>query len=224
MKYVIYGTGGFAREVAWITDSFPPIKSNLLGFVDDDPAKHGLVINSLPVLGGHDWLVSNSGSLGVFIAVGDPEARHRVATRIRKIEHLHFPSLVHPSVQMGPEVELGLGTIICAGSILTCNIQIAPFAIINLHCTVGHDARIGAFSTLAPGVHVSGQVSIGVGANLGTGASMIQGLTIGAHTVLGAGAVANRDIPPGTTAVGVPAKVIKSHPIPDWDNLSVSPN
>lgn len=43
---------------------------------------------------------------------------------------------------------------------------------------------------------------------IGTNSTILMGVTIGHHSVIGAGAVVNKDIPPYSVAVGVPAKVI----------------
>jgi acetyltransferase-like isoleucine patch superfamily enzyme len=43
---------------------------------------------------------------------------------------------------------------------------------------------------------------------VGTGACIIQGVSIGAASVVGAGAVVIKDVSPGVTTVGVPAKTI----------------
>lgn len=45
---------------------------------------------------------------------------------------------------------------------------------------------------------------------LGHGVTVLDGVTIGQGSVIGAGAVVNKDIPPFSIAVGVPARVIKS--------------
>ena len=45
---------------------------------------------------------------------------------------------------------------------------------------------------------------------LGAGVKVLSGVTIGKGSVIGAGSVVNKDIPPYSIAVGVPAKVIKS--------------
>jgi serine O-acetyltransferase len=38
---------------------------------------------------------------------------------------------------------------------------------------------------------------------------------VGAHSKVGAGSVVVRDVPPGTTVVGIPAKVVRSRNIVD---------
>jgi acetyltransferase-like isoleucine patch superfamily enzyme len=52
-------------------------------------------------------------------------------------------------------------------------------------------------------------VRICEGADLGAGAVVLPKLTVGADAVLGAGAVAVRDVAPGITVVGVPARPLE---------------
>ena len=107
-------------------------------------------------------------------------------------------------------VALGPGSVICAGSILTVNIEIGAHVHINLGCTIGHDAVIGNFSTLSPGVHVSGNVQIGERVYIGTGATLINGhandpLVVGDGAVIAAGACVTRSVESGAMVAGVPA-------------------
>jgi acetyltransferase-like isoleucine patch superfamily enzyme len=46
------------------------------------------------------------------------------------------------------------------------------------------------------------------GASIGSGATILCGLTIGAGAIVGAGSVVTRDVPPGATVVGNPARVL----------------
>ncbi|MBD6619198.1 acyltransferase [Komarekiella sp. 'clone 1'] len=54
---------------------------------------------------------------------------------------------------------------------------------------------------------------------LGHGVTVLDGVTIGKGSVIGAGAVVNKDIPPFSVAVGLPAKVIKSRISKDMAKL-----
>ena len=129
--------------------------------------------------------------------------------RLRVCNRIDFPNLVDPSVLMSERITFGEGNIICAGNILTVNIQVGNFNIINFDCTIGHDVVMKDFVTLYPSVNVSGATTLESCTELGTGAHIIQGLTIGEESIVGAGSVVIRDIPERCTAVGNPCKVIK---------------
>jgi UDP-2-acetamido-3-amino-2,3-dideoxy-glucuronate N-acetyltransferase len=53
---------------------------------------------------------------------------------------------------------------------------------------------------------------VGRRASIGSGATILGGLRIGEGAVIGAGAVVTRDVPPGATAVGNPARVLSQPP------------
>jgi UDP-2-acetamido-3-amino-2,3-dideoxy-glucuronate N-acetyltransferase len=50
------------------------------------------------------------------------------------------------------------------------------------------------------------------GASLGSGAVIMCGVTVGEGAVVGAGAVVTRDVAPGSTVVGVPARLVGARP------------
>ena len=48
------------------------------------------------------------------------------------------------------------------------------------------------------------------GASIGTGAVIMGGVTIGKNAMIGAGAVVTKDISPGSTVAGVPARLLRT--------------
>ena len=155
---------------------------------------------------------STEESVSVVMAIGTPGIKRRILEKIIN-PNVKYPTIIHPSVMIGDEkyVSIGQGCIICGGTIITTDIIINDFVILNLSCTVGHDTVIGRYSAFMPSVNISGEVQIGEGVYVGTGAKIINQLSIGSDTIIGAGAVVAKDIPSSCTAVGVPAKVIKYH-------------
>ena len=124
---------------------------------------------------------------------------------------VEFPTLIHPSVWIGNKefVEIGKGCIICAGNLITTNIKIMDFVILNLGCTVGHDSVIKKFAAFMPSCNISGEVIIEEGVYCGTGVKIINQTSIGEYATIGAGAVVTKPIPARCTAVGVPTRVVK---------------
>lgn len=213
----VLGTSGFASEIDWLISDISSYGGSSTGFQvkgfiaqDDDPLLSGSFC-SLPVISESRFkqIIDDTNlQVAVALGVGSPEIKKKIATNFHR-PGLSFPALVHPSSifdKRAGRIEIGEGVAICAGNILTTNIKIGRFVTINLDCTIGHNVTVGEFSTISPGAHISGNVSIGSMVYIGTGASIIQGISIGEGSTIGAGAVVNRDVAPGITVVGVPAK------------------
>lgn len=208
----IIGAGGFGREVAWLAERINKDKSewNIKGFIDDNEQLHDTMAGGYPVLGGSDYFEKTGDSdIWVACAVGASVVRKKIIEKLKDKKHVHFATLIDPSVLISERVVIGEGCIICAGTIATVDIEIGTHVIINLDCTIGHDARIADFVTIYPSVNVSGFVTVGEQVELGTGTQIIQGKNIGKETIVGAGAVVVKDLPEKCTAVGSPAKPIK---------------
>ncbi len=110
------------------------------------------------------------------------------------------------------------------------NIRIGHRAFINYNCVfldcapieIGDDLQMGPAvqlytathpldrATRAAGLEYARPLRIGSGVWIGGGAIVLPGITIGDGVVVGAGSVVTRDLPPGTLAVGNPARIIRS--------------
>jgi sugar O-acyltransferase (sialic acid O-acetyltransferase NeuD family) len=210
LDLVIFGADGFAREIAvWAEQAtFGGVAFRLVAFVDDP--NPGGTLRDRPVL--HSNALSEVGEPVFVVAVGNPGLRQRIAVEAEAAGLRAAPPLVHPTVELDAgRVNIGDGTVVCPRCTLTTDIEVGRHAQVNLHCTVGHDVRLADYATLAPGVHISGRVTVGPRAYFGTGAVTIDGtrdkpLVIGEDAVVGAGAVVTKDVPPATTVVGVPAR------------------
>jgi sugar O-acyltransferase (sialic acid O-acetyltransferase NeuD family) len=216
-QVVIIGAGGLGREALDILEACNQDKTTyeMLGYiVDQKYGSPGTMINGESILGDFHWLEEKYKQVHVICAVGLPYDRFHLVRRAVQIG-CKFINLIHPNSILTHRVFLAEGIIIAAGSILTNQIRIGNHVLINMGCTIGHDAIIEDFVTLAPGVHVSGNVSIKEGCSVGTGANIIEKKEIGEWSVVGAGSTIISNIPANTTAVGVPAKVIKTRE-PGW--------
>ncbi len=212
-KLIIIGTGGMGRETAWLADRINLKEKTYdeISFMDDNKEILGKEINGHKVIGTTDD-VEKYPDYYYVCAIGLPRIREQVIKKIKgKLKDIKFETLIDPTAQLSPYIEIGEGSIICSGCLLTVNIKIGEHVILNNNCTVGHDAVIKDYTILYPAVNLSGNTTTGRGCEMGTGMQVIQGKTVGDNVILGAGAVVVRDIEDNCTAVGCPAKPIKFH-------------
>ena len=110
------------------------------------------------------------------------------------------------------------------------NIHIGHNAFINYNCVfldcapieIGDDLQMGPAVQLYAATHplkrrlrnsgleLARTIRIGDGVWIGGGAVILPGVTIGDGSVIGAGSIVPRDLPPGSVAVGNPARIIRS--------------
>jgi sugar O-acyltransferase (sialic acid O-acetyltransferase NeuD family) len=197
MKKAIIGAGGFAREV------MAQMGQELVCFVDDQYASDWYVDDNILPLSKFDPTVYE-----VVVAIGDPKIRSEIISRLPK-ETKYF-TFKHPSAQiLGNDVNIGQGSIICAGVIITTNIVIGDHAHLNLQTTIGHDCRIGNYFTTAPGAKISGNCNIQDFVYIGTNASVKEKINICNSSTIGLNAGVVKHITESGTYIGTPAKKIK---------------
>ena len=210
---LIFGVGGMGRDTLWLAQRINQVKPtwNILGFLDDSPAAQGKTINGCPVLGTIEAVAAYPNAYLV-CAIGSSAVRRRLTEKMKALNPAaRFATLIDPDTIVADTAEIGQGVVICARNYVSVNSTVRDHCLIGAGCTVGHDAVLDEFVTLYPGVNVSGNTHLGEESEMGTGSQIIQGLAVGARTIVGAGATVVRDLPPDCTAVGVPAKPIKSH-------------
>ncbi len=213
---LILGAGGHAQVIADILLRSHEVggERKPIGYLDDDLRLLGRRFLGLEVLGpiadlhrfAHD---------AVIVAIGQNRVRARIFDAMLA-QGERFVNAIHPSAILSPDVRLEQGIMICARVVVNPTTCIEDNVILNTGCTVDHHNEIGAHAHIAPGAHTGGNVRLGKGAFLGIGAVVIPNRAIGEWAVVGGGGAVVGDIPPYTTAVGVPAKVIKRHKIEEY--------
>ncbi len=135
----VYGAGGSAREVAWLAQccNLEKERYRVVCFVDDDEATHGTLLNGIPVVALAEARMRFP-EARIVGGVGRPLVRQHLMEKAAAVG-FGFETLVHPLVQCSSWLEIGAGTVICAGSILTVNIVVGQHVQINLDCTIHHD-------------------------------------------------------------------------------------
>lgn len=194
---MVLGSGGFARECySWL----PHNKFNVRAFYSETPNVHKIydvpVVNNLSTYIGCYFLP----------AIGDPKIRARLWDV--GIDNGLEPctAIIHHSAVIGSESWIGLGSIVCPNSVVTCNVSSGDGLILNLGATIGHDCRIGHFVTINPGANISGNVEIGNECYIGTNAAVRERTKLGESSIIGMGAVVVKDVNMNSVVMGNPAR------------------
>lgn len=211
LPIVIIGCGGFGREVFSLVTALSEADEScwtVEGFADDAPsfenkrrveALGAVLLSSVVALG------QRAMPFSAVIAVGSPTTRQSIALRLVGAPAI-FDVLVHPAATTGLRVHLGQGSVVAAGARLSTNIRLGQHVHVDQNVTIGHDTVVGDWVRINPHACISGDVAIGPGALIGANAVVLPGLQIGARAIVGAGACVVRDVLPGVTVKGVPAR------------------
>jgi sugar O-acyltransferase (sialic acid O-acetyltransferase NeuD family) len=205
---VILGAGGAARELHDLVLAVNAAGTNpayeILGFLADQVPKPDLL--PAPHLGPIGDLAGLPADIQYVVGIGSSLARRRVVESLSDAQQTPA-TLVHPMNGNSPYMlRPGLGSCIHVYSAVSTGVQVGAHVQVWGYSTLGHDTVLGDYVTFSPGVRASGNVSVEDDVVVGTGAVLLPGVRIGRGASVGAGAVVVRDVEPGRTVVGVPAR------------------
>ena len=205
---IILGGGGHAKV---IIDCLRYYNCNILGITDPDKDKHGTDLMGVKIIG-TDEVALNHHPDEVFLINGlgsvSKADKRKQLFRCFKGKGYVFSQVIHPAAVLSPEVTLGEGLQVMAGSIIQPGCVFGFNTIINTKASIDHDCQIGANVHIAPGVTLAGNIVIEDDVNVGSGATILQGVHIGYGSTIGAGSLVLDNLTANVKAFGVPAKVV----------------
>ncbi len=214
LRLVILGAGGHASDVLGLIEALRDRGADLdadlglevIGAVGTEmPNPARFTGRCCPYLGPLETL-DRADADAYLCGVGYPGLRGALAVAAARLGLPPAPALVHPASVVGRNVTLAAGVVVLGLVQVSANVRVGELSLLSYGSLVGHDSVIGANTSLMPGAVVSGDVQVGDRVLVGTNATILQGLHIGDGVTVGAGAVVTRDVPPGVTVVGNPAR------------------
>jgi sugar O-acyltransferase (sialic acid O-acetyltransferase NeuD family) len=206
---LLLGAGGLAREtlaaVRVLPEAWQPI-----GALDDDPALHGGQIDGLPVLGGIEQVREHESAavIACIANVRRPASRAVIDARLA-LPPERWATIVHPAASLAPGVEVGYGSILLAGAVVTAPQRLGRHVVAMPHVLLTHDNQVDDYATLAGGATLGGGVRIRRSAYLGQRSVIREYVEVGEEAVVGMGSVVLSDVPARETWAGVPARRLK---------------
>lgn len=215
---IVVCAGGHASELASAVRDLQIVGGpvDIRSFVDDH--RFESTFEGAPLISGIErlgaFLDLHADEQFWYIAtLGDNRARAAV---VRRVEGLRASNLSpwtarHVSAVVGDTVQIGVGSRLGPGAIVTARVTIGDHCIVNANSSVSHDVEIASFVNVGPGAAICGGASIGEGCSIGAGATIVDGVQVGAWSVVGAGAVVSEDVPAHVTVDGAPARIVQRH-------------
>lgn len=206
---LLWGASGHACVVADIVRQAR--RYAIIGCIDDlNPKPRQTPAGQ--VVGNHEKLIEykGQGTTHILIAIGDNAVRLRLAQRATAMG-FELVTVIHPRATVAQGVKIGGGSVLMAGSVVNPGATIGDNCIINTCASVDHDCVLEEGVHICPGAHLAGGITVGRGTMIGIGACVRDQVRIGRNCIIGAGAAVVCDIPDGSIAVGVPAKVIRTN-------------
>lgn len=209
----IYGSGSFGHEVFLLIDLINKTLNkpayNFIGFFDDSK-KIGTKCKYGSIIGGINEINQLQDRVNLAIAVGSSTGLFDMRTKIYN-PNIIFPNLMSPyNLYFDREsVNFGIGNIILCNSIISYDVIIGNFNIINTRVNFGHHVEIGDFNILNPNTQLSGNSKIGNNNSLGLNSALLPKKSIGNFNVVVPGSIITRNFKNNNFIAGNPAMNIK---------------
>lgn len=210
----VVGIGAGGHVVALVDILQADRMYELVGLTDIRPDLWGTEVLGVPVLGGDEVLpqLRRQGVEWAFLGVGttgNPGPRQAVFRKVRELG-FRLATVVHATAWVPASTVIGEGATVLAGAVLGPCVRLGEDVTVYSGAIVEHHSILGDHVQVGPGARLGGGVIVGEMAFVGIGASVKHGIRIGPRAIIGAGAVVIQDIPEGCTAVGVPARPVRT--------------
>jgi acetyltransferase EpsM len=178
--------------------------------LDDDPTKKGRILAETVVRGPLAELSEEDlRRYAILVSVARNDVRQRIVLELTQ-RAATLSGVQHPSAILSRHATIHPTAQIMAGVVVNAGAVVSAHAVLNTSCIVEHDAEVAEFTHIGPGAVIAGAAVIEQAAFVASAATVCPFVRVGTGSTLGAGAVALRDVPSFSVAVGVPAKTIRT--------------
>ena len=207
-KLIIIGAGGMGRCVYCIAENSIGYGTEFIikGFLDDN-------LKALEGFKGYESVLSSIANYqleedDVFVcSIGEVATKVKICEAIKK-KGGKFITLVHTKAVIGKNSKIGEGTIIDEGVHIDPDVVIGTDCLLQAQAIIGHDSVIGNYARIDTQCSLVGGTIVKDRATIYTHAMISHNVTVGEDAVVGACSFVIKNVKPGISVFGVPAKPI----------------
>jgi len=205
---IILGAGGMGRQVYLFAKSCTgyQMEYTIKGFLDDNPYAMDGFDDFPPLLGSMSGYQIKKGDV-FFNSIGNIYAKKICINKILN-KGGEFISLIHPTANISKGSKVGKGCMFASRSGMGIESEVGDFCLVQDNAIIGHNVTVGNFARIDCNVVLIAGVSIEDDVCIHTSAVINHNIHIGRGATVGALSFVIRNVKPGTTVLGNPAKKI----------------
>ncbi len=213
-KLIIYGSNGFALEVAWTAEAMNNSTSSeekweVLGFINLESKKSSQQMDGHPIFSNIDTVISKIKEQEIWYSCALFENKERKSSAEIMEKHGFKPAkIIHPTVLISNSARIEEGTYVGAYSIINPGVRIGKHVLINQRVAIGYNVVMEDYSHACPGAQINGNCKIETGAMIGSNASILQNRIIGSYATVGSNSHVVTNVKRNCSVTGVPARII----------------
>lgn len=195
MIITLIGTAGLAKDLIGIFSYENYIREIVL-FDNVNEQKETMLYDQYKIITDLEDLKKHFNSVSPFyiIAIASPKKRKYVSEILKDIGGVNMSYFCSKSLISRHSTISEKGVIIQMHSQISSDVFLDEGVFINVRCMLGHDVKIGKYTTLSPDVKILGNVSIGENCVIATGVTIMPNVKIGNNVKIGMNKLIETDI------------------------------
>tara|TARA_Y100000591_G_C21809461_1_gene687012 strand:+ start:815 stop:1465 length:651 start_codon:yes stop_codon:yes gene_type:complete len=207
-KLHIIGTGGLAKELIGYIEAETERRYIIVGCWGDEEFNNPMFSNFYKGTI-KEFKKNYNQDESIIVAIASNKIRKSIIEEELGQLDATFESYIHPSCEINPFCEIGVGCLLAPQVILAADCKVGNHTFLNTECVIGHDSVVGDFNCLFPKVEICGECIIEESCTFGIGSLVLPGIKMREGSKLDAMSVLRETISESAMFVGNPAKAVK---------------
>lgn len=215
---LVVGAGGMGRAIASLcaqdVDEAGRRRWNVLGFIDEDTALHGSLVDGLPVLGCLRAVDRYpTAQLVVSICHVDHHGARRRVVEALGLDDRRYATVVHSTAVIDPSCTVGRGAVVMPMVCALPGVSIGDHVIVRPQAMMAADVGLGDYSTIGAQVFLGRGVVVAEDGYVGAGVEVRERTRVGPSAVVGMGSLVLDDVPGHQIWAGRPPRYLGPAPV-----------